>query len=116
MKLYETEQDGETMVVIPHFGAGEFRYREFHMASSSLRSKLGGPDIKNVLIDLCDANYFGSEFIGMMIVFSKTVRDKGGKAAICNVSEEMLEVLKTMNFVKIVPMFTTREHALGSFG
>ena len=115
MKLYETEQIGEVMVIVPHFGAGEFRYREFHMASSSLQSQLNGPDVKHLVIDLSDANYFGSEFIGMMLVFSKVVRTKGGQAAICHVSEQMLAVLKTMSLSKIVPIFPTREEALGSF-
>lgn len=116
MKLYETQLDADTMIVTPHFGMGEFRYREFHMESSSLRRDLGGPDVKNLVIDLHDANYFGSEFIGMMIMLSKAVTGKGGTAAICNASEQMLEVLKTMNMDKIVPMFSTREEALASFG
>ncbi len=110
-KLYETEQDGGTLTLIPHFGAGEFRYRDFHMASSSLRRDLASESVSNLVIDLSDAFYFGSEFIGMMIVFAKAVRGHGGNAVICNASEQMLEVLKTMNMSKIVPIFPTREEA-----
>lgn len=112
--LYETEWDGGTVVLIPHFGAGEFRYRDFHMASSSLRRDLGGKDVTGLVIDLSDAYYFGSEFIGMMIVFAKAVRGHGGKAALCHASEQMLEVLRTMNLSKIVPIYETRAEALSA--
>ncbi len=114
MSIYETERDGGILILIPHFGAGEFRYRDFHMASSSLRRDLGSKDIKALVIDLSDAYYFGSEFIGMMIVFAKAVRSHGGQAIICNASEQMLEVLATMNMSKIVPIVETREQALQS--
>jgi len=114
MALYETELNGDTMILIPHFGAGEFRYREFHMASSSLRRDLESNDIKCLVMDLSDAYYFGSEFIGMMIVFAKAVRGHGGKAVICNASEQMLEVLQTMHIAKIVPIVKTREDAMAA--
>lgn len=112
MSIYETEREGETLILIPHFGAGDFRYRDFHMASSSLRRDLGSKEIKRLVIDLTDAYYFGSEFIGMIIVFAKAVRGHGGQAIICNASEQMLEVLGTMNMSKIVPIVDTREQAL----
>ncbi|TWU13697.1 hypothetical protein CA54_25320 [Symmachiella macrocystis] len=112
MSIYETEQNGDILILIPHFGAGEFRYRDFHMASSSMQRDLASKEIKGLLIDLSDAFYFGSEFIGMMIVFSKAVRKHGGKSVICNASSQMLEVLGTMNMSKIVPIVATREEAL----
>jgi len=112
MSIYETQHSGDTLIVIPHFGTGEFRYRDFHMASSSLQRDLGSKDIKGLVIDLSDAFYFGSEFIGMMIVFAKAVRKHGGKSVICNASEQMLEVLGTMNMSKIVPIVESREEAL----
>ncbi len=82
------------------------------MASSSLRRDLSDKEITKLVIDLSDAFYFGSEFIGMMIVFAKAVKSHGGRSVICSATEQMLEVLNTMNMAKLVPIFPSREEAL----
>ena len=67
---------------------------------------------KNLVIDLENLNYFGSELIGVMIRLARGVTNVGGKSAFCGATPRMLEVLEGMRLTKLWPIFGTRAEAL----
>lgn len=114
-KIFRIEGEGDTLIVIPVIDGCGFRYAQLQTEANSLRRKFELKEFKNLLMDLAHLHYFGSELIGVLIALARKVTDTGGKAAICNGSDKMLEVLNNMRLMKLWPHFKTREEALNSF-
>jgi anti-anti-sigma factor len=66
----------------------------------------------NVVIDLGQIEYAGSEVIGLVVSVCKQACDRGGKAAICNAEYRMQHVLGTMHLFDLWPYFETQQAAL----
>lgn len=77
--------------------------------------KVKDPQVRNVLMDLAAAGYFGSQVLEWMVVLWKRVREKGGHMAFCNVKPSAREILAVSRFDTIWPIHDTRDDALGSF-
>ncbi len=70
---------------------------------------------QHILIDFSAVDYLSSA--GMRLLLSATKRLKGqeGKFIICNVPEDVMEVLKMAGFDRILSIASTREEALLEF-
>jgi len=77
----------------------------------NLRNLFGQDDVSNLIFDLSDAPYFGSEMIATMISFTQKSRPEQ-KVAVCGASSDMQVTLKMMRVETIMPVFDTRADAL----
>lgn len=114
LKIFRIEEDSDTIILIPEGEGASFRYADLQMEANYVRSLVGKPKYKFLLIDLGDLNYFGSEFIGALITIAREKKNRRGKVAVCNAVEQMREVLENMSLFKLWPYFDTREEAMAS--
>jgi anti-anti-sigma factor len=81
--------------------------------------KIADPQVRNVLIDLESAPYFGSRVLEWMVKLWKRVKEKEGRnkghMALCNVLPTAREILHVARFDTIWPIFDSRVDALDSF-
>jgi anti-anti-sigma factor len=110
--IFKIEADGPTLVVLPVVDGCGFRYQHLHVEANALQRKFEMKLFANIIVDLRNLNYFGSELIGVLIRLARTVTDGKGKAAFCSASPRMLEVLQSMRLTKLWPIFATREEAV----
>jgi anti-anti-sigma factor len=66
----------------------------------------------NLIIDLGNLNYFGSEFIGSLVSVAREKKNQGKKVVVCNAVPQMKEVLENMGLFKLWPYTDTRELAI----
>ncbi len=66
----------------------------------------------NLVVDLSNMNYFGSELIGVLIRLARTVTNGDGRVALCGPSPKMMEVLESMRLTKLWPIFASRDDAM----
>lgn len=88
----------------------ENRDREF----DETVEKVGQPEVRNVLMDLAKAPYFGSQVLEWMVMLWKRVRDKHGQMALCHVAPTAYDIIRVSRFNTIWPIHKTREEALES--
>jgi anti-anti-sigma factor len=112
LKIFSTEQIGETLVVTPEGDGSAFRYQDLHLEANTVRGHLMKPGIRFLIIDLRNMEYFGSEFIGALVSMLREMRTRGGKACFCGATPQMLQVLQNMSLFKLWPHFENREEAL----
>lgn len=105
LKIFSVRQVGDALVVSPRGEGSAFRYQDLHLESNTVRSLLNRPGINNLVIDLSQMTYFGSEFIGALVSMLREVRNRGGKACFCNANEQMLQVLQNMSLFKLWPHY-----------
>jgi len=111
-KIFQIERDGRILVVVPQAESYGFRYTEVHLESNKLLALMKEPEIDNLVVDFGSLHYFGSEFIGALIRLARSVCDDGGKVALCNASDKMVQVLSNMKLNKLWPYYDTRDEAL----
>jgi anti-anti-sigma factor len=114
LKIFQVQGEGRTLIVIPQAESYGFRYTDVHLESNKLLQVMAGPDFDNLIVDFGALHYFGSEFIGALIRLARTTCDSGGRVALCNASDKMLQVLTNMRLNKLWPYFDTRAEALES--
>lgn len=116
LKIFETEQVGDALVVIPAGEGSAFRYQDLHIESNAIRSHLLKGGCRHVIVDLGRMDYFGSEFIGALVSMLREVKTRGGKACFCSATPQMLQVLQNMSLFKLWPHLATRDEALAHVG
>lgn len=113
-KVFKVEQEGETVVVIPQGHPIAFRYNEIHVEANAVIRLLDDAGLKNVVLDFSVADYASSMILGAMIRMARKVTNEGGQAVMCHANENMLDILTTMNLIKLWPYYATREEAVAA--
>lgn len=112
LKIFTVEKVGPNLIITPQGEGSAFRYQDLHLEANVIRSEMAKPENRNLIVDLAQMDYFGSEFIGALVSMLRETRARGGKACFCSAKPQMLEVLKNMSLFKLWPHYETREDAL----
>jgi anti-anti-sigma factor len=111
LKIFQVNQLDKTLIVTPQGEGSAFRYQDLHLETNAVRARLTSPEIRNLIIDLSQMSYFGSEFIGALVSLLRETRTRQGKACICSASPQMLQVLQNMSLFKLWPYYETKDQA-----
>ncbi len=112
LKIFEVEKVPPCIYVTPVGQGASFRYADLQMEANTVRALVSNADYSALIIDLSRLDYFGSEFIGALIIIGREKKNRGGKVAICSANDNMHEVLKNMAIFKLWPYFEDRATAL----
>lgn len=117
-QFFEFEQSGNVLIVVAHGPIMEFRDKDIRDAYNEAFRRLDEPDTKHLLIDFSNLDYFGSTFVGILIRLARKARSNTGVAALCCLSGDLREMLKTLMLLEnpkvdfsLVP-YATRTEAL----
>jgi anti-anti-sigma regulatory factor len=113
-KVFRLERDGNVLIVIPQGDASGFRYNDVHQESNVTLQVLDDPALQHVVIDFTSEQILGSIIISVVIKVCRKAGGKGGKAAFCNASDDMLEVLTTINLTKLWAHYPNRSEAIAA--
>ncbi|MGE0378645.1 MAG: STAS domain-containing protein [Planctomycetaceae bacterium] len=114
LKIFQTKRIDNILVVTPQGDPSTFRYNDLHREANSVRDLLMNPQIANLAINLQNMQYFGSEFIGSLVSMAREVKNRQGRAAICEANPQMVEVLQNMSLFKLWPYYATEQEALAA--
>ena len=91
--FFNVEHDGDTFIVTPAANMGETTQEHVTDAMKRLLSDLLTSTAKNLIFDFHRTDYFGSTALGFFIRVWKTVEERGGRMAFCNLSAHQKEIL-----------------------
>ncbi|WP_437226082.1 STAS domain-containing protein [Planctomicrobium sp. SH661] len=111
LKIFQVEQADQSLIVTPRGEGSAFRYQDLHLEANAIRAQLSNPQVRNLIIDLSQMEYFGSEFIGALVSLLRETRTRKGKGCFCAASPQMLQVLQNMSLFKLWPHYETRDEA-----
>ena len=114
LKIFRTKRFGKTLVVTPQGDPSAFRYNDLHREANSVRDLVMSPDVAHLVINLQNLQYFGSEFIGSLVSMAREVKNRQGRAVICEANPQMVEVLQNMSLFKLWPYHATEQEALAA--
>jgi anti-anti-sigma factor len=107
-KLFEVEQAGAVVIVIPQADLSEFAFQQLDM--------LDRVQASGVIIDCHKSNYFGSTAMGFFMKLWLRVRRCGGRMAFCNMSDNEKEILHVTKADSLWTVCASRKEALAAVG
>ncbi|MBX3438943.1 MAG: STAS domain-containing protein [Planctomycetaceae bacterium] len=114
LRIFQTQRRDNILVVTPQGDPTAFRYNDLHREANSVRDLLMNPDIRFLVINLQKMEYFGSEFIGSLVSMAREVKNRQGRAAICEANPQMVEVLQNMSLFKLWPYYESEDAAIAA--
>ena len=83
--------------------------------SDEIFAILNNGPVVNIIVDLSDLRYVNSTGLGTFLNITKSVRLKGGSFAICNVNENISDVIDIIGATAVLSIFANVDEALNSF-
>jgi len=111
-KTFDAKTEGKTLIVISLGSAGSLIGEEMGYELIELLQQFEKSELENAVIDLEKSSYFGTSMLQVMTAIWKRVRARGGKMALCNVSDTGHEILGVTRFDTLWPICPSRKEAL----
>jgi anti-sigma B factor antagonist len=115
-QIFARETLGNTVVLNPLIHLGSLNEPEISLETQELLDLLNRSASANLVIDLAHGNYLGTSMLGAIIKLWKRVSQRGGRLALCNVSESVVEVLRVTKLQTVWPIYDSREQAVTAVG
>ncbi|MEX2186772.1 MAG: STAS domain-containing protein [Pirellulales bacterium] len=109
---FTAERAGDVLCVVPLCDVTGVNQDAVQAGVAELLAMLAGVEPRHVVFDFREVEYFGSAMLETMLTLWRHVRSRGGRLAVCNLSEAEREVLATVKFNTLWPIGETREEAL----
>ena len=111
-KIFPYERDGDVVIVTPAGDTLSVQERQLKKEIDVIHSVIDQDDCPHFVVDLSGAPYFGSIVIGAMMAVCGKVKDKNGKAALCNATPGVHDSIQIMKLDSAVPYYPSREEAM----
>lgn len=112
LTVFPSVRKGDTLIVSPAGDAAGFGGAQFAVEQSRVLKALEEPGIRNVIVDLRNANYIGGTMIGALNRFVVKARERGGRAGFCHLSADMDETVRILNLQQLWAVYPTRAAAV----
>jgi len=111
-KTFDATSEGNTLIMISRGSAGSLIGDDLAYELTGLLEQFEQSDLRNAVIDLEKSSYFGTSMLQAMTAVWKRVRARGGKMALCNLSDTGHEILHVTRFDTLWPICSSRSEAL----
>ena len=111
LEVFELELDGDTLIATLSSTVSESHNLDLRATSDLVQQRLNDPSVMNLVFDFGNARHVSSETIGAIAKLARRVRDTGGQAILCGISDEVQAVLKTIKLGYLWREFPSRETA-----
>jgi anti-anti-sigma factor len=110
--IVDVEVEGDTMIITPVGNLSELAFREIESWVTEVLALFSRTQARNVIMDFTRTDYYGSTALGCLVRLREQVRNRGGRMALCNVSEHEREILRITGLHNVWPICSSREEAL----
>ena len=113
---HDLTESGWTVLVLGDEMAriDETHIEEARGAMLAAAEKALATDSKQMLLDLSRVEFFGSSFIEVLFNTHRTMKDGGGRFAVCGCSTHCREVMEITRLDSVWNIFADRESAVSS--
>jgi anti-anti-sigma regulatory factor len=111
-KFIAIERAGDTLVALLAHGGSSLVGQEFSVDRNALIDAIHHPEVRCVVFDFGNAEYFGSLLLDTLCMAWKHARECAAGMALCNVSAFGQEILRKAKLNMLWPVFPSREQAI----
>lgn len=110
--IFSLNETKGVLLIAPEGDALSYRDVDVSAAVTEVLRRIDAQEDPRVVVDLSGSQYFGSIMIGAVTQFSEHVRERGGVFAVCDLSTDMRQVLKSMKLADRWPTFDSQRAAV----
>jgi anti-anti-sigma factor len=107
--IVEVARLGDVLVVTPRRDLSELEFAQ-------IQEELGGladdPAVSRIVVDFCRTDSLGSTALGMLVRLAQAARRRGGRVALCHLSEHEREILLATGLARSWPTYASLPEAL----
>ncbi|MGE0756442.1 MAG: STAS domain-containing protein [Pirellulaceae bacterium] len=111
-QLLRVYQIDGTLVLTPSADLREFEFDQIEAAADVTLRRVDSGEIKNVVIDFRETDFYGSTALAFFVKLWKRVKSAGGRLAFCNVSAHEREILEITHLNTLWPLCESLPDAL----
>lgn len=111
--IFSTELLQDTLIVLPQARLDSLQ-ADIDRELNQVLEQLLQSGARHMVIDLQNSHHFGTAMLGGMVRLWKRVCTHGGHLALCNVDDDLLNVLRFTKLHMIWPIHGTRQEALNA--
>jgi anti-sigma B factor antagonist len=111
-KFFATEREADTLIASPVRGMGSLAGPEFLEDRTALIEEIRHPEVRGVVIDFSNVDYFGSLLLDTLCMAWKHARQHGAGMVLCNLSPGGQEILQKSKLNMLWPVYPSREQAV----
>jgi anti-anti-sigma factor len=111
-KIFPYDREGSVVIVTPAGDSLKVQERQLKKEIDAIHGLIDQDDCQHLVVDLSAAPYFGSIVIGAVMAICGKIKNKNGRAALCNATEGVYDSIQIMKLDSAVPYYRTREEAL----
>ncbi len=111
-RIFTVERVANTLIVTPAGDSQRFRYADVHHEANRVLNLLNNLELVNLIVDLGSEDIFNSVAIGVFTRLRNIIAERGGRAALCNASDNMRDTLTDMSLYDLWTHFASRQAAL----
>ena len=111
-RIFPVETFGDTLIVSPKGEKSGFGEADFRVECGRVSAALRDPFYKNLVLDFSLTNYVGGNVIEELQKWVAEIREQGGRAVACEVSDDMRKGLEVSRIADDWEFFETRDDAL----
>ena len=108
-RALRVDVDRGVVIITPSQDLGSLRYQEIHLEVGRINDLLRHGGFNHLLIDLGERPRLETVILTALVGFCRAIP---GKAAFCNMSEEIRESMNTARLANLWPIYPGREEAL----
>ncbi len=112
--IFPVETFGDTLIVLPKGDKAGFGEANFRVECGRVAAALRDPRYPNLVLDFSLTNYVGGNVVEELQRWVAQVREQGGRAVACEVSDDMRKGLEVSRRAEDWEFFDTRDEALGA--
>lgn len=113
--VFEITRDGNTLLITPRVNLAGIILDTLTSQMQRLYSAVDEDDVSQVIVDMRNTSYFGSDFIGVLLKIWRRIRSRDGGFALCNMTEgenDILSICELDKLWKIYPTLADAQAAL----
>jgi anti-sigma B factor antagonist len=110
--FFQITQTGDCLIVVPHPEAENLASNILELAAEMVLAPLRDQPSGNVIFDLSQIKFFGSEFISFLLRCHLIVKKRGCELSLCGVGERIRELLRQTALDTLWAIYDSRQEAL----
>lgn len=114
LHLFQVDRVGPALVVAVHDSVGSFADTEILGEMAALVSQVNQSQVGSVVVDFGGVAYFGSSMLEALRVLWNELERRGGRLALCNLSDVSREIIEISHFDRLWPIYDSRDQALAA--
>jgi anti-anti-sigma factor len=110
--VFAREQLDGFLILSPISHVGSLAEDQILRETAAILETINHTGPTNVVVDLARSDYLGTALLGAVVRLWKRVAQRGGRLALCNVSANIVEVLRITKLQTAWPIYGSRQQAI----